>query len=258
MLPTVLSPGTQARQYAAAPAAAAAFSPLSLSPLAWFDASVANSLFQDYTGTTPATADADPIGLWKDQSGNANNASTATGVTQPTLRLAVKNGKNVVRFDGADDRLATGNLSVTQDWSVFTAALGPGVSAGQVLVTTTRIGSDHGVHFFQDGTTMRTQTYNTLGTPFIALKSVTQNIWALQGSLVSAGVSTCYINGSGGTPTTMTGTPNSGSYPLSLGYYSGIFYFGKDLAEVLFFNSALSTTNRQAVESYLNAKWALY
>ena len=260
MLPTVLSPGTQARQYAAAGAGGGGgFSPLSLSPLVWFDASVANSLFQDTGGTTPATADADPVGLWKDQSGNANNATSATSTNKPTLKLAIKNGKNVVRFDGVNDRVKTVALSLGQTWTSFAAAIGPASAMAQQILIATESNSlsFHGFLYFANATTMRAQGYNTLQTYFLTDKTIPANTWALQSSLVNSAV-TCYVNGSGSTPATITGTPMSGSFTLSIGYFGEIYFLAGDIAEVLFFNSGLSDTDRQSVESYLNAKWAIY
>lgn len=70
-------------------------------------------LWQDAARTTPATADGDPIGAWEDLSGNGNHATQSTAAAKPTLKLGVMNGQPVIRFDGVDDWLATGNLSLT-------------------------------------------------------------------------------------------------------------------------------------------------
>lgn len=77
------------------------FDPLSLSPLLWLKGGT--GLFQDAAGTTPAVADGDPVGLWKDQSGNGNDASQATSAVRPTLKLAIIGSNSVVRPDGVGD-----------------------------------------------------------------------------------------------------------------------------------------------------------
>ncbi len=64
-------------------------------------------LFKDAAKAQPATADADAIYTWADQSGNGNDAIQATLANRPLLKLAIQNGKAVVRFDGADDGLQT-------------------------------------------------------------------------------------------------------------------------------------------------------
>ena len=49
----------------------------------WLDASDASTLFQDAAGTTPAT-NGDPVGLWKDKSGNSKDVTQATAGSRPT------------------------------------------------------------------------------------------------------------------------------------------------------------------------------
>lgn len=48
--------------------------------------------FQDAALTTPAVANADPVGGWVDQSGNGNTATQATAGSRPTLRLGIFKG----------------------------------------------------------------------------------------------------------------------------------------------------------------------
>lgn len=45
-------------------------------------------LFTTAGGTTPATADGDPVGRWEDQSGNGHHAVQATDANRPTLEAA--------------------------------------------------------------------------------------------------------------------------------------------------------------------------
>jgi hypothetical protein len=64
-------------------------------------------VYQDAAGTTPATDDAHPVGLWKDQSGNGYDVSQETADSRPLLKLTTNgiNGKPVLLFDGTDDFL---------------------------------------------------------------------------------------------------------------------------------------------------------
>ena len=71
--------------------------------LVLLDSSDAATLFQDDAGATPSVADADPVGRWSDKSGNNFHATKASN--RPGLKLAIQNGLNVVRFDGANDSL---------------------------------------------------------------------------------------------------------------------------------------------------------
>lgn len=69
----------------------------------WYQAD--GALWKDTARTIPATADADPVAAWDDSSGNAFHVTQATPSACPTLKLAVRAGRNVVRFDGVDDNL---------------------------------------------------------------------------------------------------------------------------------------------------------
>jgi hypothetical protein len=97
------------------------FSPAQIAGLKlWLKADT--GLFQDSPGTTAAVANADPVGLWKDQSGQGNDVLQATSTMRPTLRLAVQNGQPVVRFDGVDDFLQKAALALAQPLTVFAVA----------------------------------------------------------------------------------------------------------------------------------------
>jgi hypothetical protein len=52
------------------------------------------------------------IGSWSDKSPGGNHATQGAGTQQPVVVLNQFNGRPVVRFDGANDYLATGNVSV--------------------------------------------------------------------------------------------------------------------------------------------------
>ena len=63
------------------------------------------SLFQDAAGTTPVTADGDPVGLMIDQSGNGNHATQSVSGRR---LVYIKDGSlDLIRSDGVDDSLQT-------------------------------------------------------------------------------------------------------------------------------------------------------
>lgn len=98
------------------PPSASAFSPLSLPGLAlWLDASDLGTLFQDSALTTAATADGDPVGGWRDKSGNGNHILQATAGKRPTYKTsggASGLGGKGILFDGVDDFLALAGLNL--------------------------------------------------------------------------------------------------------------------------------------------------
>ena len=86
----------------------ARFNPLVYSPALWLDASDIATLFQDRTGasaSTPVVSNADPVGTWKDKSGNARHVTAASDAGRPTYVTGVQNSLPGIRFDRVNDYL---------------------------------------------------------------------------------------------------------------------------------------------------------
>lgn len=75
----------------------------------WLDVFDLSTLFQDSALTTPVTANSDPLGGWKDKSGNGNHVVQATASKRPLYKTNIVNGKSMVLFDQA----ASQCLSIT-------------------------------------------------------------------------------------------------------------------------------------------------
>jgi hypothetical protein len=87
---------------------ATGFNPKSISGLAgWWDA--ADSAQFTLNNTDPANPG---VSEWKDKSGFGRHAAQSTSGSQPSYRLAQRNGRNTVQFDGTADFL-TGPWVVT-------------------------------------------------------------------------------------------------------------------------------------------------
>lgn len=69
----------------------------------WLDSRL--GLYTTSAGSTPATADGDPVGKWEDQSGAARNFTIGVAGQRPTLQLAEINNLPALEWDGTDDRL---------------------------------------------------------------------------------------------------------------------------------------------------------
>lgn len=67
---------------------------------AWFDASNAASVL-DAAGGSVVSADDGLVGSWGDLSGNSRDIVQASAGVKPKLKLAVQNGRNILRFEGA-------------------------------------------------------------------------------------------------------------------------------------------------------------
>lgn len=70
---------------------------------AWYDPSDLTTLFQDAAGTTPVTADGDPVGLMMDKSGNGQSVAQTASTRRPTYRT--DGTKHWLEFDGDNDFL---------------------------------------------------------------------------------------------------------------------------------------------------------
>lgn len=216
---------------------AAAFTPLSLSPFMWYDASDAATI-------TIATG----VSQWDDKSGNARHLTQGTGANQPAYS-GTQNGLNVVTFDGSNDFLATGNLTVAQPMTVFTVAKlttngGQGQitgASGTAPVVYKRI-TTH-VWAAYAGTARESATANDLAVHQMTtvFDGVSSSI-RLDGSSIASG--TTGTNGYSAAPMIVGANPG-GTNPMT-GF----------IAEIVVCAAALSTTDRDACEAYLKARWA--
>ena len=68
---------------------------------AWYDPSDISTLFQDAAGTTPVTADGDPVGLAVDKSGNEVNAAQSISASRPVYNV----DPSRLSLDKVDDEL---------------------------------------------------------------------------------------------------------------------------------------------------------
>jgi hypothetical protein len=228
------------------------FSPLSLAPALWLDAS------------TLSGSNGDPISTWADVSGNARNA-TGSGTARPTLQNNALNGRPIVRFDGTDDQLSGSRVLSTSNFSVFVVLKAAAQNAKGILTqrsATVNIGrteilscSDTGSFntarvFFNNGTSYNLNATGVMldNTPKIVhVKSTT------------TGTTSVGING-GAEEVLLTGqtwTPENANYTIGNALGIASRFFNGDIAEILVFPRALSTTERQAVERYLANKYAI-
>jgi hypothetical protein len=206
--------------------------------------------------------DGDPVSTWTDSSGGGNHA-TGSGASRPAYRTGVLAGAPVLRFDGADDRLALPNLlagasaatalfvcRVVNDPPALTARTAPplanfgnnGFSADHYPFT-------DGVIYHDFGSNAR----KTVGDPAASLAS-----WHVAAFRSAANDWKAWLNGSL-LFATASNTVGFGTAP-NLGAAEGLngpFFFDGDLAEVVVYNAALSDDDRQRVERYLGGKYGI-
>jgi hypothetical protein len=247
------------------------FDPTSVGALGlWIDAAHPASLFQDSAGTIPAVADGDPIG----RAGRVatNLATQSTTANKPTLKLNIQNGKPVIRFD-SDDYLSLANLALLNNVgsvSFFAVLRYPdldtircelfysvGTSAAPSRFTTNM--ADATDLLGMAGRRLDTDSIQTIraNSDFnTTLKSVfcsyaTQTVDVRKNGASIASSSTFQTAGNTSATDSLCALVGAATDPISQ-------FFNGDLMEMLLYVPALSDANRDLVEAYLNAKWAVY
>lgn len=210
----------------------------------------------DPTGTGLIPADG-VLSTWTDKSGNANHGTAVNGPTY--LR-----NQNTVNFTYASSQYYTlpngafpfGDTSysyfVVCKWNVTTVSygiLGAGTTTADALWTlknTSGANTIINTWYSDDITTSTTITPGTttcIGA-FYTTGRGARSIWIN------------FVSGASASPTGFRAQPNTNN-TVGAGLVSSSEYMNGTISEVLVYNSALSTTNRQAVEGYLAQKWGL-
>lgn len=188
--------------------------------------------------------DGDPISTWPDSSGNYNTAS-ATGSERPTYKTSIVNGKAVARFDGLDDylTLTTGLTTVRTAILVIKWTAG---GAAWVPV----LGSSS-VYDFHGDSPGDAQYFSTLYTSSSVLSGSTfdNGIYSQPSSLTKnlSNFRVIEIQTTGNTSVDQISKDRSIAGRVIKG----------DIAEVMLYNSVISSADRVGIESYLSAKYGL-
>jgi hypothetical protein len=234
-------PAYGSRQYGVGDATSLAYPPTTISGLMlWFEA-----------GQISGVADGGAVATWSDASGNGHDATQATGTKQPLYRSTgtLPNGKPVVVFDGVDDTLglsatlgsAATVFMVCNPSAVASAYLIGGNGSGNTPAIISGF-SSKSFEYFDSGDR---QTLSASGTGFHVLSVVQTDGSSYAGWFdgASAFSASPTVNISGKTLTTIGSAGGTSNFA------------GFSVAEIIVYNRALTTTERQQVESYLTAKY---
>jgi len=253
-----------------------AFTPKSISGLAlWLDGSDASTLYTTDAG--PVTAVSAPteisgcmgwwdasdaasitqsdglVSQWNDKSGN-NRHAAASGGARPTLTAGGLNGRSVVTFDGTDDQMliSSGFLQVPnatilsvfkynsgQYGGIISSALQPTDDSSPRLVIHNGFFRTFGYSNFSDTPQGTSPTLVT--------------------GRVQAGASSIFQSGLLADADAASGSLTTGSTQTAIGSYrtNAGNHLNGYIAEIVVFDSALSTSDRARVEAYLAAKWGI-
>jgi hypothetical protein len=230
------------------------FSPAEISGLAlWLDASDSSTLFQNSDGTVPATASSDPVGAWLDKSGNARHATQSVSGSRPTISAMGSRRALRLGASGAVSRLSLGNLSAAfpAAGNVF-VAFQPN-SDSQYTLYSTRNNDDTYANTSTSlwGTWVNTRTSVTSSRP--SSGAHVANLYGTSGSF-SVIEDGALIHSSSALAWEPGNDHNIGSRPASA---AGQTPLDGWIGEVIAYNRALTTAERQRLERYLAAKWGI-
>lgn len=215
-----------------------------------------SSVFQDTAGTTPATANGDPVRRWNNDGSIAVNALESTNA--PTLQLSQINSRRVVRFDGLNDLLRMTSITLPTFITVFHVSRFTNAKPLFIEQSNSANVLD-GFFFYGTGSvayrTRRGSTNVDRGAATNWLGSAS----AIGTAVYDGAAPKVYKNGvDAGTTTTGTLTNTNATDTLFIASRAGTGLFGDgDLAELLIYTRALTPAELNAIGSYLSAKYGI-
>ncbi|MFC1659540.1 prepilin-type N-terminal cleavage/methylation domain-containing protein [Pseudomonadota bacterium] len=233
-------------------------------PVLWLDAN---------DNTTVITDSDDNVSKWKDKSRNGNNVSQGTLANQPNYIFSSDiNGLPTLRFDYTSDQYLEiiQNIPLGSGLSIFTVIKPnnyshtyPAVLSAYTQVTTT----DEAFRVIYYGRNHNTDTGRFhIPTALIQAADFYSGTNIILQTIINDGVNTIYLYQNG-----VLNSSNGGQSPVDSlvkkiyiarggGSVSASlhFPFDGDIAEIIIFNEALTTAQRQLTEEYLNKKWKVY
>ena len=231
------------------------FNPSRISGLQlWLDAT--KGLFDATSGGNPVTTDGATVARWEDQSSSGYSVTQNTEANKPILKTGIKNSKNVIRFDGSNDILVSGNIP---DNNLLTLT-------AFVVANPIGLGGGNAGRMFERGSNV-INLFMFFGSGISMIGGGGQVIGG------SAPIGSFYLfgarlSGVGNSTTTLrinkslvaTGNTSSALSTANTTYQIGnrtdaARGFNGDIAELIIYNQSLTTEQINSVEAYLSSKW---
>jgi len=222
-------------------------------------------LWLDADDSSTITLNGSNVSQWNDKSTSAYNFTQATAANQPARTLSGQNSKTVLTF-ATNDFMANTALnwgsSSTTLFIVGKEDKTGGTSYQNIFTTGTGATGQWGYGIDQNATGDQIAIFD-IGQGLAKFASTMTGTNADVLCFTSTGISAgsvpvnLYKNGAADANNTLTATGTTSAAGAVIGAAAGPTeaYFGT-ICEILMYNSVLSTTNRNSVESYLKTKWA--
>lgn len=215
----------------------------------WFDAFDLSTITEDVG-----------VSQWGDKSGNGSNATQDTEAKQPATSTI--GGRNAIAFTG-DQFLNLGQpanmdfVPGTDEFTVFTVAAVNGGNTGTLLAKAETSTSTRQFMSFITSDDYATYVGGTRGTNSVETVVNTPKVFT---TTVSTTDVTDFVNGAQTDTRAISGTATN-AYDWLIGARRSsdntgdTFNFTGDIGEILVYGRALSDTERQKIETYLQNKW---
>jgi hypothetical protein len=252
-----------------------AFSPRSIAGLQlWLDAGLSNK-WQDSARTTPAVANADPVGAWDDLSGKGFHATQVTDSQRATLTIPGIGGVSTLAF-ATDDYLTLSTLlGKPANYTIFAVASVDSITPAECICGSVHSGGANryswggvfssyiGAEAGSDDYSFGNGTVNSIG------RTTDSNVWVNTVGRISTHRYTSGqtaeeiwdgLTAKAISPTSSSASACSGTaYEFAIGRFgalASLFLTGKASA-LLVYNVALSDANRILVTNYLKKRFGL-
>jgi hypothetical protein len=219
------------------------FNPLSLAPALWLSD----------TGSDTSQ--------WDDISGNGRHATQATSGNRPSIVANVRNGRQVRRFDGVNDQLNISfqifSILASGRFTTFTVSSRLSGTNSDVISqsgSTVSLGSINGANWGVGGGVFGGSVVTT--TPLVGAGTNSTGISNTFRLLSFVKLSNTSIESFTNGTTNGAATIANSNFRNVTGI--GTFFSNVDVTEIIVFQTVLTTTQRQQVESYLNSKYAIF
>lgn len=220
------------------------------------------ALWLDAADSSTVTLSSTTVTQWRDKSVNGNNAAP---VGSPVFASTGLNGKPSILLNGTSTGfrgaiantgtvctafvVATLNTSTATNGRLVSlvGATGTDYNNASYLVPLLRDVNNRGIQGYYNNLPLSQLAVSAYDTPFYAT------------SVADGTNLTNYVNGTAGTPGAMSmpGSFAITKYAVGIQPNTNGDYWKGYVSEVLIYNSALSTPNRQLVETYLATKWGI-
>ena len=219
-------------------------------------------LWLDAADTTSITESGGSVSQWDDKSGNSNNAVQGTSSAQPKTNFTTKNGLNVIDFDG-NKFFNLPNATIpdgAQTYDIYIVArLNDAVMSNNRTIISQGNNSTNEFVNARIGTSYEVEMSWWNNTLQGVSNDIQNQTWFIYSSSWDGTTRDLHVDGSiivSDTPGAVKNTSPNNSRIGSEWVTTSSQWIG-NISEILIYDSALSTENRQAVEAYLQSKWNL-